>query len=204
ILPLVMRATWTWPCSRPGWSNSAAYFACPVTLAGPSTRLSGVPKPAWVMFWVIARVLSCDPLVHTALRRRTRGLIERAHDRAACKRYLEVVVALADRFGEDRVGDLFEKHPRRRFLRHQRLGLPVAPGLVRHAAERKAGLGDHPLFKPQGRRHRHQREGVGMAVAQLEIGVVRVEAVRRQLDRRDEFAGLQRGILLRCVARQAV
>jgi hypothetical protein len=41
--PRVIALDTTTPWTRSGALNSAAYFAAPVTLAGPSTRLCAVP-----------------------------------------------------------------------------------------------------------------------------------------------------------------
>jgi len=41
--PLAIVDVTTLACARPGVLNSAAYFAAPVTLAGPSTRDVAVP-----------------------------------------------------------------------------------------------------------------------------------------------------------------
>ena len=59
-----------------------------------------------------------------------------------------------------------------RLARQQRLGLRVAPGLVRHAAQREARLRDRVAVHLQRGGDRHQREGVGRAVADLQVGVV--------------------------------
>src|SRR5947209_5256477 len=73
------------PYARPGSLNSPAYFAAPVTLAGPSTRDVAVPTEA-------VMVRSLDFLVGLRLRRAARRLAERAHDGAARELDLERVV----------------------------------------------------------------------------------------------------------------
>src|SRR6056297_2523036 len=108
-----------------GW-NSAAYCACPVTLAGPSTRLSGVPKPARVRL-VMADPLSGDAFVSDALRRSACRLIEPPHDGAAREFNLEVIGTLPLRVGQYRLRRLGKERPLRRFARQKRLGVPVAP-----------------------------------------------------------------------------
>ena len=52
IRPFAILLETTKPCARPGTLNSAAYFAWPVTLAGPSTRDTGFP-----MLFVLGRIM---------------------------------------------------------------------------------------------------------------------------------------------------
>ena len=54
-------------------------------------------------------------------------------------------------------------------------GLRVAPGLVRDAAEREAGVFDGSAVELKAGRDRNQRERIGEAIANLEIRVVRRE-----------------------------
>ena len=53
--PLAMRLDTTYPWARSGAANSPAYLARPVTLAGPSIRLSGLPtkvsRPVELKVW---------------------------------------------------------------------------------------------------------------------------------------------------------
>ena len=128
---------------------------------------------------------SRDLLVGLRLRRAARRLGQRADDGAARQVDLEACCA---------------RSPWRRAERYRRLartlasvaGRPrsaasasrIAPGLVGDAAERKARLLDRAAVELEADRDGDQREGIGEPVADLEIGVIRREAARRQLDRR--------------------
>ena len=139
-----------------------------------------------------------DLLVGLRLRRAARRLRQRANDGAAREIDLEGVVlealgvAQQDVRGAARNVASFGRLPAQR-----RFGRRVAPRLVRDAAERQARLLDRVAFELERGRDGHQRERIGEAVADLEIGVVRREAPRRQLDRGDDLVGLQIRVALR-------
>src|ERR1051326_5650342 len=194
--PLAMAEVMTNPCARPGTLYSAAYLAAPMTLARPSTREVAMPR--------IVTGLSPDAFVRLRLRRAGRGLRERAHDRAARQLDLEIVVAEAARLAQE---DL--RRARKTLARRRRAGeglfrRAVAPRLVRHPAERKPRRFNSAAFDLQRGRDRYQREGVGQPVADFQVAVVLGEALRRQLDRRDDLIAAQGRVDLRPIARQAV
>ncbi len=120
------------------------------------------------------------------------GLAQRAHDRLAGERHLEVVRALALRAREQQVGRFAEGAVAGLRSRQSLLCGGDAPGLVGDAAERDARLRDRFAVDAQRDGDRDQREGVGQSVAQLEIGVVRVEGLCGQVDGSDQLALLQR------------
>ena len=61
-----------------------------------------------------------------------------------------------------------------------------------------------PLSISEPDRDRTERERIGQAIADFEIGVVRGEALWRQLDRGDDLVLFQIAVKLRRVARQAM
>ena len=63
----------------------------------------------------------------------------------------------------------------RRLAAKQRLGIGIAPRLVRDAAKRKPGLGDRAVLDLKRHSDCDEREGVGQAVAQLQVGVALVK-----------------------------
>src|SRR5262245_18421500 len=85
-----------------------------------------------------------------------------------------------------------------------RLGLRVAPWLVRHAAERESRFFNSLSIRLTRGGHRHEGERVGVAVADFMISVIFAEAFRRQINRRDDFIRPQIRIGLRRVSRQSV
>src|SRR4051812_31907123 len=143
IRPLAIADETTDPCARWGTLNSAAYFAAPVTFARPSMREVGLPKCAKavvggnVVVAIGAPPLS-HPLVRLRLRRAMGRLRQRAQHGAPCQLDLEVVVAEAARAAQHGLGGARKALARRRRPCELRLGVAVAPGLVRHAAEREA------------------------------------------------------------------
>src|SRR5205085_12544927 len=72
------------------------------------------------------------------------GLTQGADDGAPRQLDLEVVVAEALRVTEERLGNPPEIVPGGTLAQQQLLGLPVTPGLVRHAAQRQSHFLDHP------------------------------------------------------------
>ncbi len=84
----------------------------------------------------------------------------------------------------------------------RRLGARVAPRLVRDAAERQPRLFDRVAVELQRRRDRYQRERIGQAIADFQIGVILGKALRRKLHRGDDLVRMQIGVALRRVARQ--
>ena len=75
---------------------------------------------------------------------------------------------------------------------------------MRDAAERQPRLFDRVALDFERRCHRHQREGVGEAVAYLQVGVILGKPSRWQLDRGDDLVGFEVRIALRRVAGKAV
>jgi hypothetical protein len=152
--------------------------------------------------WVMTGLL--DALVAERLGCAGGGLFEAAHDGAPGEIDLEAVGRLGLRLPDDAVGRRLETLAGGGLALEQGLGLAVAPGLVGDAAEREARGLHRVAVEFQGRRHRDQREGVGQAVAQLQVGVVLREAALRQVHRDDDLAGGEVGVDLRLVARQPV
>ena len=74
---------------------------------------------------------------------------------------------------------------------------------MRDAAKRKPGLGDRAVLDLK-RHRRDEREGVGQAVAQLQVRVVRRKALGRQLDGNDDLVTPQIGVDLGRVAGQTM
>ena len=66
----------------------------------------------------------------------------------------------------------------------RRLGVRIAPRLMRDAAKRQPRLFDDAAFDLERRGNRHQGEGVGQPVADFQVGVMRGEAAAREFDRR--------------------
>ena len=132
---------------------------------------------------------SRDPLVHLRLGRASRRLFQSAYDRAPAKLDLEVVVALAFGIAQHGFGRAGERRLGGRFAHQQLLGLSIAPRLVGDAAERDPRLGDAAVGDAKRGRDRDQRKRIGEAVAQLQIGAVPREVLRRELDRGDELTG---------------
>ena len=71
-----------------------------------------------------------------------------------------------------------------RCARQHRLRRAGAPGLRGDAAERDPRLRDRAAVEPQGRGGRHDGEGVGGALADLEVAGMRREGCRRSAGRR--------------------
>ena len=121
---------------------------------------------------------------------------------------LEIVVALPDGAVEQHVGRLGEGGGGRRPAQQHRLRLALAPRLMCDAAQGNAYVRDARVrggvIEPHRHRGGHQREGVGQAVAHLEVGVVAGEALGRQVDGGHEFAAAERGVAPGFLARQAV
>lgn len=82
----------------------------------------------------------------------------------------------------------------------------IAPGFVRHAAQCHTHVADAAVFvQIQRGRYRDQRERIRKALADLEVGAVRNEALRiGQIDMHDQFVRRQGAIQFRAIARQAV
>src|SRR5215208_6403784 len=85
-----------------------------------------------------------------------------------------------------------------------RLNLWTTPWFVSDAAEHEASFLDPVTVKLESSGHGNQREGVGEPVAYFQVAMVFGESLRGQLDRGDDFAGLQVRVALRRVARQAM
>src|SRR4051812_15717462 len=105
--PLAMALDTTVPWARSGAENSPAYLASPVTLAGPSMRLWGLPtkvsRPVELKVATIWASLS-DALVGDRLRRAGGGLFEAAHDGAPSELDLEAILGLWLGLAHDQVG----------------------------------------------------------------------------------------------------
>ena len=84
------------------------------------------------------------------------------------------------------------------------LGLRVAPRLMGDAAQRETRLLDRSAFEVEADRNRHQREGIGQTIADLQVGVVGRKSARRQLDRRDELVGPSVGVAPQACRRKPV
>ena len=146
----------------------------------------------------LTRLSACDCGFPSA------GLRQGAHDRAARQFDLEVVVPEAARAAQHRVGAARKALARGRRAVELSLGFAIAPRLVGDAAEREARLPDSAAFDFEPDRDRNERERIGQAVADLEIGIVPGKALGRQLDRGDDLVGTQIAVDLRRVAGQAV
>ena len=70
---------------------------------------------------------------------------------------------------------------------------------MRHTAERQASLFDRVSFEFQRGRDRYQRERIGKAIADFQVGVICHKAARRKLDRYDDLVRLQVRVALRRV-----
>src|SRR3954468_13755757 len=116
----------TRPCRRSGPANSAAYWALPVTLRGPSTRFVG--RPIWGSAFMVG--LLADALVGLRLRRARRRLTECTHDGAPREIDLEGVVRITLRLFQNTVRYFYESGPLRRPALESRLRLQVAPRFV--------------------------------------------------------------------------
>src|SRR5699024_8385990 len=124
--------------------------------------------------------------------------------RAARELDLEVIVTMALRAREQDVGGVGERGVLGWLAAERRFGRAVAPGLVSDAAECQTRLADALAVDLQGCCDRDQGEGIGQPVANLEIAVVRSEALRWQLNTGDDFVLGQIIVTLGRVARQAV
>ena len=148
---------------------------------------------------------SCSPdfLVGLRLRGAGRRLRQRADDGAASEIDLEGVVLEALGVAQQEVRSARERRLVGGLPAQRRFGRRVAPRLVRDAAERQTGLFDRIAFELQRGRDRYQRERIGEAIADFQIGVIRRKAPRRKLDRRDDLVRLQVRVALRRVLRAA-
>src|SRR5215831_11567801 len=147
---------------------------------------------------------SQDLLVGLRLRGGTRRLRERAHNGPAREVDLEGVVPKALGVAQNEICGLGERRLVGRLSPQLSFGLGIAPRLVCDAAKRKARILDGVAVKLEANRDRYQRKCIGEPIANLEIRVVRLEAPRRQLDRRNELVGLEVGVALRRIAGQAM
>ena len=71
---------------------------------------------------------------------------------------------------------------------------------MRNAAKRNAGSADRIAIHLQARGYRHQRECIGLPVADLDIAVVLRVTLHWQFDRDNDFVRRQRGVDVRRVA----
>ena len=72
------------------------------------------------------------------------------------------------------------------------------------AAKRETGFLDGAAIEFKPNRDRHQRKRIRQPVANLDVCVVCRKSLRRQLDRDDQFVGIEIGVALRRVAREPV
>ena len=141
-------------------------------------------------------------LTRLRLRGAACGLAQRSQNGAPGQPDLEAVMPIAPGALQQQVRGSGECALASALSAQGGFGRGIAPGLVRDATQRQAGLLDRVAFKFERRCHRDQCERIGQAVADLQVRVVRVEALRRKLDGRDDLAGLQIGVALRRVAGQ--
>src|SRR5262249_6903137 len=80
----------------------------------------------------------------------------------------------------------------------------VAPGLMRHAAEREPGILDVVSVELEPGRDRDKRKSIGEPVADLKVGVVRCKALRRKLDCGEYVDWMHIRVELRRVSWQAM
>ena len=111
--------------------------------------------------------------------------VERAHHDAPRELDLEAVVAGRLRLGERRLGGAAEA------LRHPAVRRPACAsaararhGFARDAAEREPRLHDRAVLDAQRRRGRDDREGVGGALAHLQVARMRGETARASAGKR--------------------
>ena len=141
-----------------------------------------------------------------ALRRSRRSQRQRAHDDAPREFDLEGVVAGRLCLGERRLGGAAEGGGIRA-ARRPAPPRPRGPATAwRDAAKREPRLGDRAALDPQAGGGRDDREGVGGALAHLQIARMRRECrgVGRQAHRDDQLAGFEHAFALRRVAGQTV
>ena len=143
-------------------------------------------------------LLDCDCGVPRAACESARTMVRRARS------ILNVLCPKPLASRSTNVGRLGKRRLVGRLAAQRGFGLCLAPGLVRDAAERKARFLDGAAIELEADGDGHQRKRIGQPVADLEVGVVRGKAARRQLDRRDQFVGAEVGVVLRRVAGQPV
>ena len=124
------------------------------------------------------------------MRRAARGLCQRADDAAAREINLEAVMCEALGVAQQHVGRASECRDIGGLPAEDSLRPWIAPRLVRDASERKAPLLDGLAVELEPRRDGDEGECVGESVADLQIGVMRGEASRRQLERSDDLVGV--------------
>src|SRR5215470_19431078 len=137
---------------------------------------------------------SHDLLVGLRLRGGARRLRERAHNGPAREVDLEGVVPKALGVAQNEISGPGERRLAGRLPPQLSFGLCVAPRLMCDAANGKARLHYGVAVKLEANRDRYQRKCIREPIANLEIGVVRLEAPRRQLDRRNELVGPEVGV----------
>src|SRR5262249_24911698 len=167
-----------------------AYHACLRVGVGPQ------PGPNVLFCAKPSLLCSQDLLVGLRLRGGTRRLRDRAHNAPARQVDLEGVVPEALGVAQNEIRGLGERRLAGRLSPKLSFGLCVAPRLMCDAAKRKTRLLDGVAVKLEANRDRYQRECIGEPIAHFEIRVVRLEAPRRQLDRRNELVGLEVGVAL--------
>src|SRR6185369_9966844 len=118
-------------------------------------------------------------LVGYRLRHAAGGLVECPYDGAPGEFDLEVVVTETFRAVQQDIRRLGKGACVRGLAAQGRFGRGAAPWLVGDTANRKASLLDRAAIKLQSGRHRHQRERIGQAVADLQIRIVRRKSLGR-------------------------
>ena len=165
-------------------------MAVPVTLAGPSRRVSRVPDGAG-----FEDGHHCRPSAR---------VVRVATMRALGEFDLELVAGQRFCLREFGVGGAAERVLGGGLARQRLFGPVRAPGFVGDAAERDAGRGDGAVVDDEFGGHRGQREGVGGAVADLAVGGAGAVGWGRDFDGGDERAVGQVGVAVGLVAGQAV
>ena len=145
---------------------------------------------------------SPDFLDGLRLRGAARGLAQRSQNGAPGQPDLEAVMPIAPGALQQQVRSFGECALANALSAQGGFGRRISPRLVRDATQRQACLLDRVALEFERRCHRDQCKRIGQAVADLQVRVVRVKALPRKLDGRDDLAGLKVGIALRRVAGQ--
>src|SRR5258705_7862507 len=141
-----------------------------------------------------------DLLAGLRLGSTARRLRERADDGPAREVDLEGVVPEPLGLAQDQIGRLGKRRLAGAAAAQRGLGLDIPPGLVRDAAEREARLPDGVALELEADRDGDERERIGQAITDLEIGVIRRVTSRRQLDRSHELVSTDAGVALPRIA----
>src|SRR5215212_12259413 len=150
--------------------------------------------------------LLADALVDLGLRRDSGGLAQSSDGGLTGEFDFKGVVLVSPRALQQQVRGSHEGLLARWLSDKQILRIRSAPGFVGDTTQRDPRLADRTTFDPQTSRDGHQSEGIGQAVAQLQVGVVRPELLcrGRQLDAGDDLIPSQGGVDLRPVTWEAM